>query len=107
MGLYHSVDIVYGIEIPTDTDFDALYDAANNQPNPAERINYIVVGDNDRLILAAHIFEADENTVTALTPDFLTRYEAPAWDKALHAMAARVGCSEHPQPGWLLIHNYR
>lgn len=107
MGLYHSVDIAYGIEIPIDTDIDAIDHAINNQSNPAERISYIVVGDYDRLFLAAHSVDVDENAVTALTPDFFARYETPAWDDALHAMAIRVGCSEHPQPGWHVIHNYR
>lgn len=107
MGLYHSVDLVYGFEIPTETDFGAIENALSDQPNPTERINYLVIGDYDRLILTAHIVKADENTVIAITPDLFARYEIPAWDQALHGAATRIDCPDHPQPGWLLIHNYR
>lgn len=107
MGLYHSVDIVYGFEIPTSTDIDAIDAALSNQPTPAGHVSYVVVGDWDRLLLVAHSIDADENTAVPITPDFFTRYEIPAWDKALHDVAVRLGHTDHPAPAWLVIHNYR
>jgi hypothetical protein len=106
MGLYHSVDIAYGIEIPTTTDIDTLDAALSNPPNPTEQISYFIVGDWHRLLLVAHTTDIDENTVTPITPDYFTRYELPAWDKALHDAATRLGCPDHPQPGWVVIHDY-
>lgn len=107
MGLYHSVGIAYGIEIPATASVDDIDAALQGQPNTPDNVGYIVVGDCDRLLLVTEHKRADENTVTPVTPEFFARYEVPAWNEALHAAAVRIGYPHHPLPAWLVIHNYR
>ncbi|MFC8423991.1 hypothetical protein ACFUN7_24450 [Streptomyces sp. NPDC057236] len=107
MGLYHSVAIGYGFEIPADTDIEAIDRACFGQGNSPDGVGYIVVGDRDRLLLVTRWTEAKENTVTRLTADMATAEEMAVWDAALHAVAVRLGLADHEPPGWLLIHNYR
>lgn len=107
MGLYHSVSIAYGFEIPNDTDLDAIDDALRDQPNRPDNVGYIVIGDRDQMLLVTAHKRAEENTVTPVTPEFFARYEVPAWNKALHEAAVRIGWPGHRAPTWLVIHNYR
>lgn len=107
MGLYHSVALAYGFEIPTDTDIDAIDRACFGQEHSPDGVGYIVVGDRDQLLLVTRHTRAKENTVTRITADLATAEELTAWDAALHAVAARLGLVDHEPPGWLLIHNYR
>lgn len=107
MGLYHSVGIAYGFEIPSDTDIDALDRALADQPNKPDNVGWIVIGDRDRLLLVTEHKRAEENTVTALTQEFFARPEIAHWIVALHEAAVRIGYPDHPLPTWLVIHNYR
>lgn len=108
MGLYHSVDLAYGIEIPTTTDIDAIDAALSNQPTPTGHVSYIVVGDWDRLLLVTRSTDIEENAVIRLTTDTLAQpAELAAWEQALHSVAVRLGHADHPAPAWLVIHNYR
>lgn len=107
MGLYHSVAVAYGFEIPADTDVDAIDRACFGQEYSPDGVGYIVVGDRDQLLLVTRHTRAGENTVTRLTADMATAEELTAWDAELHAVAARLNHADHEPPGWLLIHNYR
>ncbi|MFI1287427.1 hypothetical protein ACH4VM_02765 [Streptomyces sp. NPDC020792] len=108
VGLYHSVGLAYGFEIPADTDIDAIDLACFGQPYSPDGVGYIVVGDRDRLLLVTRHVRAEENTVTPLTPGtHATVDQMTAWNEALHAVAVRLGQAAHPLPAWLLIHNYR
>jgi hypothetical protein len=107
MGLYHSVNIVYGIEIPNRTDIDDIDRALFGQPDSPDSVGYIVVGDRDQLLLATRCTRVDENAVIPLTPDFFTPPELSDWGVALHEAAVRLGLADHPAPAWLVIHNYR
>lgn len=109
MGLYHSVAVTYGFEIPADTDVDAIDRACFGQPASPDSVGYIVVGDRDQLLLATRHVRIEENTVTPPVPGTLAApaMEETAWTVALHDVAARLGYPDHPVPGWLLIHNYR
>ncbi|MFF5609312.1 hypothetical protein ACFY65_23475 [Streptomyces cellulosae] len=107
MGLYHSVAVAYGFEIPADTDIDAIDRACFGQEHSPDGVGYIVVGDRDQLLLVTRHVRANENTVTRITADLATAEELTAWDAALHAVAVRLGLADHEPPGWLLIHNYR
>lgn len=109
MGLYHSVGIAFGFEIPKDTDLEQLDKVIGDGPDlVADRVGHIVVGDCDQLLLVTRYGSVEENAVVPLTPDTLaTVNEMTAWNEALHAVAVRLGQAAHPQPGWLVIHNYR
>jgi hypothetical protein len=108
MGLYHSVGLAYGFEIPADTDVDAIDRACFGQEYTPDGVGYIVVGDRDQLLLVTRHVRAAENTVTRITADgFATAEELTTWDAALHAVAVRLGLTDHEPSGWLLIHNYR
>lgn len=108
MGLYHSVDVVYGFEIPTTTDIDAIEEALKDQPSAPDNVSYIIVGDYDRLLLATRSNDVEENAVVRLTTDSLAQpAELAAWEKALHGVAVRLGHTDHPAPTWLVVHNYR
>ena len=107
MGLYHSVALAYGFEIPADTDVDAIDRACFGQEYTPDGVGYVVVGDCDQLLLVTRHAKAKENTVTRITADLATAEELAAWDAALHAVAIRLGLADHEPPGWLLIHNYR
>ena len=107
MVLHHSVGITYGIELPADTDTEAIERACFGQPDSPDSVGYIVIGDRDRLILATRYTPAEENTVTRITADFATADELAAWETALRAVTGRLGLADLPAPGWLLVHNYR
>jgi len=108
MGLYHSVAVAYGFEIPADTDIDHLDRVIGDGPDLLkDSVGHIIVGDYDRLLLVTRYTTAEENAVVRLTADMATTEELAAWDAALHAVAARLDHADHEPPGWLLIHNYR
>lgn len=107
MGLYHSVNVVYGFEIPAQTDVNEIDHALRNQPYNPDSVGYIVVGDCDRLLLATRCVRVDELAVISLTPEFFTPPGLSDWGVALHEAAVRIGCPNHPTPTWLVIHNYR
>lgn len=108
MGLYHSVALAYGFEIPADTDTDAIDRACFGQEHTEDAVGYLVVGDRDQLLLVTRIVRAAENTVTPVAPGtHATPAEETAWVVALHDVALRLGHTDHPLPTWLLIHNYR
>ena len=44
MGLYHSVGLGFGIEIPNTTDIDAIDNVLRDQPNIPDRVGHIIVG---------------------------------------------------------------
>src|SRR5690606_25278260 len=108
MGLYHSVAVAYGFEIPADTDIDHLDRVIGDGPDLLkDSVGHIIVGDYDRLLLVTRYTTAEENAVVRLTADMATTEELAAWDAALPAVAARLDHADHEPPGWLLIHNYR
>ncbi|MFD8234049.1 hypothetical protein ACFV20_19475 [Streptomyces sp. NPDC059696] len=108
MGLYHSVALAYGFEIPADTDVDAIDRALGTERNDdPDAVGYTVVGDRDKAILCTRFTQVGENQVLRLTADLATPAELDAWDAALHDMAVRLGLVGLSAPGWLLIHNYR
>ena len=109
MGLYHSVSLAYGFEIPTTTDLDeidrALGDERNDDP---DAVGYTIVGDREKAILCTRFKQVAENQVVRLTTDTLASVaELAAWDSALDYVAVRLGHTDHPEPAWLVIHNYR
>lgn len=108
MGLYHSTYLAYGFEIPADTDIDELDELLADQPQDRESVGHIVVGDRDQLLLVTRFASVAENTVVRLTADSLAPSDLTAtWGAALHAVAVRLGCPDHPAPAWLVVHNYR
>jgi hypothetical protein len=108
MGLYHSVSLSYGFEIPARTDTEDIDRALQGQPNSPDSVGYIVVGDRDQLLLVTRSTTVAENEVVRITPDTLAEpTDLTAWDTALRAAAVRIGLTDHPAPAWLLIHNYR
>lgn len=108
MGLYHSVSLSYGFEIPARTDTEDIDRALSDQPNSPDSVGYIVVGDRDQLLLVTRSTLVAENEVVRVTPDTLAEpADLAAWDTALRDAAARLGLTDHPAPAWLLIHNYR
>jgi hypothetical protein len=109
MGLYHSVALAYGFEIPADTDLDQLDRVIGDGPDLLkDSVGQIVIGDFDQLLLVTRYTPTAENTVVRLTGDSLAKTdELTAWDAALHDVAVRLGHVDHPAPAWLLIHNYR
>jgi hypothetical protein len=107
MGLYHTIALSYGFEIPTSTDLDEIDRATEDQDHHPDGVGYIVVGDRDRLLLVTRHMRAGENTVTRITADLATAEELAVWDASLHAVAVRLGLADHEPPGWLLVHNYR
>ncbi|MFJ2000301.1 hypothetical protein [Streptomyces chartreusis] len=109
MGLYHSVGLGYGFEIPADTDIDQLDQVIGNGPDLGpDGVGHVIVGDLDQLLLVTRYMPAEENTVVRLAADNLASPAALAtWEKALHTVALRLGYTDHPAPAWLLIHNYR
>jgi hypothetical protein len=108
MGLYHSVGITYGFEIPARTDIDDIDRACFGQPDSPDSVGYIVVGDCDQLLLVTRNLPVTTNAVMRLVPDALARPdELAAWKEALHNVAVRLGLTDHPAPAWLAIHNYR
>ncbi|SEC02694.1 hypothetical protein SAMN04490357_0996 [Streptomyces misionensis] len=109
MGLYHSVSLAYGFEIPADTDLDLIDQVIGDGPDLVkDSVGHHVIGDYDQMLLVTRFTTVAENTVVRLTADTLASVaELAAWDSALDDVAARLGCSDHPEPAWLVIHNYR
>ena len=108
MGLYHSVSLAYGFEIPTNTDLDAIDRALGTERNDdPDCVGYTNVGDNDKAILCTRYRTVAENTIVPVTADMAAVAELAAWDSALHYVAVRLGHEQHPEPRWLVIHNYR
>lgn len=109
MGLYHSVGIAYGFEIPNDTDLDRLDEVIGDGPDLVkDSVGHIVVGDWDRLLLVTRYTPVAENEVVRLNADTLPQpADLAAWEEALHDVAVRLGYTDHPAPAWLVIHNYR
>jgi hypothetical protein len=108
MGLYHSVGIAYGFEIPTTTDLDQLDKVIGDGPDLVkDSVGHIVVGDYDRLLLVTRYAPVAENEVVQITAGMASAAELGAWDSALHHTAIRLGHEDHPEPAWLVIHNYR
>lgn len=109
MGLYHSVGIAYGFEIPRDTDLEQLDKVIGDGPDLLkDSVGHIVVGDCDQMFLVTRYAPVEENAAVRLAADALaTVDEMTGWNEALHAVAARLDQAAHPQPGWLVIHNYR
>lgn len=106
MGLYHSIAVAYGFEIPTSTDLDQL-DQIIGDDHADDSVGHIVVGDLDRLLLVTRYMRIEENDVAPIAPDTLaTVDEMTAWNEALDAVATHIGQAAHPQPGWLVVHNY-
>ncbi|WP_338683865.1 hypothetical protein QD712_25615 [Streptomyces acidiscabies] len=108
MGLYHTVTVAYGFEIPATTDFERLDEVLADQPNSERpgRVHHTYLGDFERLFLLAESTEVDENAFTAVMPNAYTRYEVPAWNAALHLIAGRLGYEQHPLPAWLVLHDH-
>ncbi|MEU2566573.1 hypothetical protein [Streptomyces althioticus] len=107
MGLYHSVAVAYGFEIPADTDIDAIDRACFGQPESPDSVGHLIVGDRDRLLLVTRHVRVLENTVLPLTPGSLaTPAEETGWLVALHDVAVRLGQPDHPLPGWMVVHDH-
>jgi len=109
MGLYHSVAVAYGFEIPTSTDLDTLDQVIGDGPDLVkDSVGHIVIGDYDRLLLVTRFAPVEENAIVRLTPDTLAQpAELATWEEALHDTAVRLGHADHPAPTWLVVHNYR
>jgi hypothetical protein len=103
MGMYHSTYFAYGIRIP-DTDGEVLEEALKDQPENA-RVGYLHAGDYDRdmTFLVTECKEAELGGFETVTPESFTRYERTAWDTALREAAAKLGVTEIPEPGWLIV----
>jgi len=109
MGLYRSTRLAYGFEIPATTNLDDINDALEGQPddNP-DAVGYVLVGYGDATVLCTRFTTVEENTVLRLTSDVLAAVtELAEWDAALDTVAVRLGYEDHPEPAWLVIHNYR
>jgi hypothetical protein len=109
MGLYHSVGIAYGFEIPASTDLDRLDQVIGDGPDLVkDSVGHIVVGDYDRLLLVTRYEPVAETEVFRLSTDTLAQPEVlAAWEEALHVIALQLGHTDHAAPAWLVIHNYR
>jgi hypothetical protein len=109
MGLYHSVAVTYGFEIPRDTDLDLLDKVIGDGPDLLkDSVGHLVVGDGDQMLLVTRYSPVEENVVVRLTVDTLAQpAQMAGWEAALHDTAVRLGYPDHPAPAWLLIHNYR
>lgn len=104
MGLYHSTYVAYGVEIPATTDFEQLDQVLAEQGR--DRVEHTYLGDYQRLFLLTESTEVEENTAVAIASNAYARYEIPAWNKALHAIAVRLGHEQHPLPTWLVLHDH-
>lgn len=108
MGLYHSVSLGYGFEIPADTDLDLLDEVIGDGPDLVkDSVGHLVIGDCDRMLLVTRHEPVKENTVVPLTSEQLARPELGQWIAALHDVAVQIGYPDHPVPAWLIVHNYR
>lgn len=109
MGLYHTTALAYGFEIPTTTDLNEIDRALGEERNDdPDAVGYTVVGDCDRAVLCTRFTRVGENQIVPVIPETLaSAAELAAWDSALHYTAERLGHPDHPEPRWLVIHNYR
>ncbi len=108
MGLKHSVHRAYGFEIPTTTDFDHL-DQVLADHRDGDRIGgvqHTYLGDFERLFLVTICDTVEPAAAATVTTADFERYEVPAWNKALHDVAVRLGHETHPEPTWLVLHDY-
>jgi hypothetical protein len=103
MGMHHSTYFAYGIRVP-DTDPETLDAALKGQPDNA-RVGYCHGGDYDAdmTFLVTEFHRVNAGDFKVITPESFQRYEIPAWNAALHAIAVKLGHADHPAPGWLLI----
>jgi hypothetical protein len=108
MGLYHSTYKAYGFEIPATTDFEQLDQVLADQPDGERlgRVQHTYLGDFERLFLLAVCEEIEANDFARITADDCQRYELPVWNTVLHDTAVRLGHEQHPEPTWLLLHDY-
>jgi hypothetical protein len=108
VGLYHSTNLAYGFEIPTTTDFEHLDTVLADQPDAERlgRVQHTYLGDFERLFLFTESTAVEENTFARITPDAFSRYEIPVWNTVLHNVAVRLGHELHPEPAWLVLHDY-
>lgn len=108
MGLQHSTHLIYGFEIPTTTDFEALDTVLADQPDGERlgRVKHTYLGDFEQLFLHTECEEIEENTFARITAADFTRYEVPVWNTVLHNVAVRLGHELHPEPAWLVLHDY-
>lgn len=107
MGLYHSVYRAYGFEIPA-VDIDTLDTALADQPNGERlgRVHHQYLGDFEKTFLLTESTEIEACDFARITAADHTRYEIPVWNTVLHNMAVRLGHELHPDPTWLVIHDY-
>lgn len=104
MGLYHTTRLAYGFEIPN-TDWDTLDEVLAAQPD-RDRVEQYSLGDFEKTFLLVESSRVEENDFARITPDAFKRYEIPAWNTALHNIAVRLGHELHPEPAWLVLHDY-
>lgn len=109
MGLYRSVAVAYGFELPNTIDLNRLDEVIGDGPDLVkDSVGHVIVGDYDRLLLVTRHLPIAANAVMALTPDALApAAELAAWGQALHDVAVRLGHEDHPAPAWLVVHNSR
>jgi hypothetical protein len=108
MGLSHTVAVTYGFEISNTTDLDRLDEVIGDGPDLLkDSVGHIVVGDWERLLLVTRYTRVEENDVVQITAGMASVAELAAWDSALHDVAVRLGHETHPEPAWLVVHNYR
>ncbi|MGW5616221.1 hypothetical protein [Streptomyces sp. NPDC003877] len=108
MGLHHCVYRGYGFEVPATTDFERLDDVLANQPDGDRlgRIRHLFLGDFERLFLLAICDEVEPASFARVTADDYRWYELPVWNTVLHDTAVRLGHEVHPEPSWLVLHDY-
>jgi hypothetical protein len=108
MGLYHSVAVTYDFELPGRPDLDRLDEVIGDGPDLVkDRVGHVIVGDYDRVLLVTRYTPINENAVVQITAGMASVAELAAWDSALHDVAVRLGHETHPEPAWLVVHNYR
>ncbi|MET8694771.1 hypothetical protein ABZV65_19760 [Streptomyces bauhiniae] len=98
MGLYHSVAIAYGFEIPNTTDLDQLDNVIGDGPDLVkDSVGHLLIGDYDQLLLVTRHLPIAPNAFMRLTPDALAKpAELAAWEEALHDVAVRLNYLDHP-----------
>ena len=108
MGLYHSVYRGYGFEIPTTTDFEGLDAVLADQPDGERlgRVQHLYLGDFEQLFLLTVCEQIKPADFARVTADDYRRYELPVWNTVLGNVAVRLGHELHPEPAWLLLHDY-
>jgi hypothetical protein len=108
MGLSHSVYRAYGFEVPATTDFERLDTVLADQPDGERlgRVHHTYLGDFEQLFLHTICEEVEPASFARITADDYRRYELPVWNTVLHNIAVRLGHALHPEPGWLILHDY-